>query len=273
MREDLRELLQRRVVFRFAVSLGAFQARVVELAANATEPVLEIARRLQLDDLYLATACAAGDDDAWRECGERHFEFMKRFARRVLRPMEADDVADRVIAELWQRERLATFRGRSSLRTWLATLVTNAAINALGARPRSVALDSPEFRQWCTREAARPSPEADAAALALAGRFSGILSGMQGEDKLLLLLYYEQGQTLDEIAAVQGGSKAGLSRKLRQLRETIKREIESRARTRLGAPVEALRSGVDLARIDFDLKTVLSQRGNRDLEEDSDPTV
>ena len=59
---------------------------------------------------------------------------------------------------------------------------------------------------------------------------------LPAEDKLLLLLYYEQGLTLDEMAGVVGGSKAALSRKLQRTRDELRASIDSLSRRRAGPP-------------------------------------
>jgi hypothetical protein len=99
--------------------------------------------RLWLDDLYLAVACAVGDERAWRELDERYFDYVRRFAQRFdLGGKDADDVADDVIADLWRRKTIARYQGRRSLSTWLGALVTHAALNVRAARARRAARGS-----------------------------------------------------------------------------------------------------------------------------------
>lgn len=91
--------------------------------------------RLSLDDLYLATACARGDDKAWKECAERYFGFIRDFARRYLPKVEAAELADQVIVDLWERGKMGRYEGRSSLKTWLGAVVAHAALNVVRPRP------------------------------------------------------------------------------------------------------------------------------------------
>ena len=125
-------LVARQVRARFEVDLHVFSTRVQEIAERrqASVSVEAFIGSLCLDDLYLATACAAGDEPAWNEFGARFFAFIRDFARRVIRDPAASDVADAVIADLWQRKKLARYEGRSTLRTWLGAIVAHAAINA-----------------------------------------------------------------------------------------------------------------------------------------------
>src|SRR5688500_11773285 len=140
-RESALEVVRERVDVRFSVSASDFADRLLTLPALITpagdNPALprraggiSALRALALDDLYLATCCAAGDEGAWREFESKHFSFMRDFARRLLSATAADDLAAQVIADLWQRRKIAQYEGRSTLRTWLCAVVMRAALNA-----------------------------------------------------------------------------------------------------------------------------------------------
>jgi DNA-binding transcriptional regulator LsrR (DeoR family) len=84
---------------------------------------------------------------------------------------------------------------------------------------------------------------------------------------VLLLLYYEQGLTLDEIAGTLGGSKATLSRRFKQLRQELREAIEVRAQEELRVDAGTLRERLDFGRLEFDLAAALgggAMEGTRD---------
>ncbi|MGQ0428721.1 MAG: RNA polymerase sigma factor [Gammaproteobacteria bacterium] len=239
--------IARRVRIRFSLSASDFAARVRELGLDAA--------RLCLDDLYLAAACARGDDQAWRELSERHFEFMRAFARRFVPAAVARDLADEVIAELWSRGRLSQYAGRSTLRTWLGAIVAHAALNTRKAMGRMRGLRS---AQDGSVDAAVPAPDTldsadEEAARLLHEMLSEAVRNLPPEDRLLLQLYYEQGMTLDEISATLGASSAAISRRLKHTREDLRAAIETLSRGRTGESADTLRSGLDLGRIELDL--------------------
>jgi hypothetical protein len=60
------------VQLRFGVTGEQLADRMIALAGAAYRAVEELTPRLHLDDLYLATACAQGDDRAWAECQRTH---------------------------------------------------------------------------------------------------------------------------------------------------------------------------------------------------------
>jgi RNA polymerase sigma-70 factor, ECF subfamily len=262
-RQELQELVMRAVRRRFVLAAQAFVARVCELAlpqCGASDAALrDYVMKLSLDDLYLATACLGGEEAAWRELSGLHFEFMRGFARRFVSGQAARDVADEVIAELWSRRKLEQYGGRSTLRTWLGTVVAHAALNSRHALQRTVSLQADSIR---TPERSVPTdrsqPADDQAAMLLRELLTEAVAGLATEERLLLRLYYEQGMTLDELSRTLGVSGAAISRRLKGAREELRARIESGARTRTGESADALRAGLDLSRIELDLDKLLA---------------
>jgi RNA polymerase sigma-70 factor, ECF subfamily len=252
VRAHILDLIARKVRVRFAVDADAFAGRLLAVAAPL--------ERLSLDDLYLATACSRGEEAAWEECATRHFGFMRDFARRYLREPAASDLADQVIADLWQRGKIARFDGRSTLRTWLGAVVAHAALNALKTSRRAVSLESEEFESWRRRQRQDVTPGAgDEETGDLLRRLVGeALRSMPAEDKLLMLLHYEQGLTLDQIGVVLGGSKSTLSRRLKRTCAALRAAVDALARERFGGSADSLRAGVDLGRLELDLASLVA---------------
>ena len=265
-RVDVRSAIERQVRRRFALPLDAFADAVLERATlhHADRSPLEYIARLCLDDLYLAAACGQGDADAWRECRERYFTYIRDFARRFVHEQAAADVADQVIADLWQRERLAQYDGRSTLKTWLGAVVAHAAINAGKRESRMTPLDPGTME---ARSPAIGGAEDEAAHRLFAGLVTRAVEELDPDAKVLLLLYYEQGLTLDEMVNVLGTSKATLSRRLDRLRRGLRAAIEASARQELRVDSAALREQFDFARLAFDLEAALggsAMEGTRD---------
>lgn len=272
-RDRVLALVASQVRMRFALDTSTFTDRLLELggAASSDRTPEEHVRRLSLDDLYLASACAQGEESAWEECLARHGDFVRGFARRFLREPAASDVADQVIADLWQRRKMAGYEGRSTLRTWLGAIVAHAAMNAIKADRRVLRLEGegpgPRGRE---HSASPPDPAATEDQSLFEGLVREAMEVLSSEDKLLILLHYEQGLTLDEMAIAVGGSKAGLSRKLKRARERLRASIDALAHSRTGVSGETLRSGIDLSRLRLDLETIL---GDARAERKHDGTI
>jgi RNA polymerase sigma-70 factor, ECF subfamily len=261
------DLVRSRVRIRFALTAEDF-ARCLTDRARSTgikDDVTSWLETLSLDDLYLARACVLRDENAWAECSRLHFGFMREFAGRFLRREDAAEISDRVIADLWEKEKLARYEGRSTLRTWLGAVVAHAAIQAgKSIRRQEESTADPDS---IAESGAAPDPEREQAARVLADITTSAIQGLPASDKLLLRLHYEQGLSLDQIVAIVGTSKATLSRRLKHLREVIRNEVERTARERYRASATEVRSLVDLSRLEIDLSVLLSpvkgSRGDR----------
>lgn len=265
-REEVRSAIERHVRCRFALPLDAFADVVLERATvhHSDRNPLESISRLCLDDLYLAAACCQGDEEAWRECRERYFSYIRDFAKRFVHERAAADVADQVIADLWQRRRLAQYDGRSTLKTWLGAVVAHAAINA-GKRERLMTTLDPGTME--SRFQAIGGGEDEDTHRRFATLVTRAVGELEPDAKVLLLLYYEQGLTLDEMVSVLGTSKATLSRRLDRLRRGLREAIEASAQQELRVDSAALRERLDFARLEFDLEAALggsAMEGKRD---------
>lgn len=250
---------------RFALDASTFVGRLLDLARAAnvgpeTHPD-EHVQRLSLDDLYLATACSLGDENAWEELAERHLGFVRDFARRFLGEAEAQDLAGQVVADLWQRRKIGRFEGRSTLRTWLGAVVAHAALNAMKAGRRAAPLGPEENPGDGSQGVSEPLGNESRALLAQV--VADAIAGLAADEKVLLHLYYEQGLTLDQMAVVHHTSKTALSRRLTRIRSGLRAAIESRSRRMAGASADALRAGVDLGHLDLDLGDLLGPGPDR----------
>lgn len=252
---EILDRVSRTVRFRFALDRDAMMRRVGDVLESYAPRRADRGRllaTLALDDLYLATACAGGEEAAWEEVESAHFPFIRDFALRCARrDPPAGDVAEAVIAELWERGKIRQFAGRSSLRTWLGAVVAHTALNALKRSEKTVSLESPGH-QAATGDPGVPSSDAslgrdlaDAASLAI--------EGLDTSDKLLLLFYYEREMTLEQMERVLGKSKAALSRRLERVRRRLRSQIEERVGLARGREI-------DFARVTLDLARALSER-------------
>ncbi|HEY5802652.1 MAG TPA: RNA polymerase sigma factor [Lysobacter sp.] len=99
-----------------------------------------------LDDSALAALVQCGDRDAFRQITQRCNRRMFRMARGLTgNDAEAEDVVQE--AYLHAFEHIATFRGESSLMTWLTRIVLNGAHSRLRQRRVTVELDQVEALQ------------------------------------------------------------------------------------------------------------------------------
>jgi RNA polymerase sigma-70 factor (ECF subfamily) len=85
----------------------------------------------------LVAAAGAGDESAFAAIVERHRAELHAHCYRMLGSVDdAEDALQDALLRAWRG--LPRFEGRSSLRSWLYTIATNASLKAIERRPRRV---------------------------------------------------------------------------------------------------------------------------------------
>src|SRR5919201_4781640 len=85
----------------------------------------------------LLTAAKQGDEDAFGRLGAPYRRGLQAHAYRMLgSAADAEDALQEALLGAWRG--MARFEGRSSLRSWLYTITTNASLKAIRQRPRRV---------------------------------------------------------------------------------------------------------------------------------------
>jgi RNA polymerase sigma-70 factor, ECF subfamily len=98
-----------------------------------------------LDDAELVQRALARDGKAFRMIMQTYNQRLYRIARRILRnDREAEDVVQESYVRAFTH--LASFRGESSLVTWLSRITMNEALGRLRTQRPTVAMDSSEAK-------------------------------------------------------------------------------------------------------------------------------
>ena len=181
------------------------------------------------DEEALVARARAGDATAFAEVVSRHQGPVYRAALAALgSPADAEEVAQDAFVAAFRR--LETFRGASSLRTWLLAITWRKALTRrrrlhvwqrLTASPGREPNDA--FEQV---PAADPEPEAHAAARELRGVLRSLIRGLPAKLRDALLLAASGAYTYDEVGAMLdipvGTVKWRVSEARRVLREKLR---------------------------------------------------
>ncbi len=90
-----------------------------------------------IQERELLDAARDGDEDAFRRIVEEHRTELHAHCYRMLGSLhDAEDVLQDALLRAWRG--LPRFQGRSSTRTWLYTIATNACLDAIARRPKRV---------------------------------------------------------------------------------------------------------------------------------------
>ncbi|PYT00697.1 MAG: hypothetical protein DMF63_06565 [Acidobacteria bacterium] len=231
---------------RFSASLNRSLAK---FAAATPQPPTESETNefldlLQVDDLFIALACADGNERAWWEFDQQYRGYLERLARHLAKSdVDAQEVVDSVYVELYgtrfvdgeRVSKFATYSGRGSLRGWLRTVIWHTLVDLHRASHDEVSLD--EMTENVGEGAvhaslAEPIPGGEGELVDQIARsryrtatFKSLetaFSQLDGHEKLLLLYYHVEQLKLREIARLAESEGS-------PLRRWFQRKMQSRS--------------------------------------------
>ena len=223
-------------------------------------------RSLRLDDLALACACAAGNEEAWEHFVREHRPVLYRAADAIDPTGGARDLADALYADLFgmrdrdgERQSLFKyFHGRSSLATWLRAVLSQRHVDRLRAARRTEAFPDDESPAALASREAPPDPDRVRFLAWITAALAWAVAALAPRDRLRLGCYYAQNLTLAEIGRLLGEHEASASRHLAKTRREIRQAVEGRLRDQ---------HHLDAAGIAQCFDAVLEDAGTMDLAE------
>ncbi len=189
--------------------------------AAPTEVVVFLAQ-IQADDLFMAIACASGNERAWWEFDQQHRAYMERVARHLSRTeIDATDIVDSVYVQLYgtrivdgeRVSKFATYSGRGSIRGWLRTVIWHSLVDQHRASHDEVSLDEMNENVGEGTAHASFAVVPDDGEIEMIGHITRerykkatvrsiehAFSSLDDHEKLLLLYYHVENMKLREIA-------------------------------------------------------------------------
>ncbi|HEY0426456.1 MAG TPA: hypothetical protein VGC76_01495 [Pyrinomonadaceae bacterium] len=208
------------------------------LLSNQTEnlsaqEVIEFLRQIQANDLFLAIACAGGDERAWWEFDHQHRAYMERVARHLASTdIDAEEVIHTVYGELYgtrvvdgeRVSKFATYSGRGSLRGWLRTVIWHSIVDLHRASHDEVSLDEMTenvgegYTHSTFAETTKLGGEDEMIEKIAKDRYrkatvtaiENAFASLDNHEKLLLLYYHVENMKLREIAKLVENSASPL---------------------------------------------------------------
>lgn len=232
-------------------ALGKYVSSESETAVTS-EDVRQFVSQLQADDLFMAIACANGNERAWWEFDQQHRYYLERVARHLAKTdVDAQDVIDTVYVELYgtrvvdgaRVSKFSTYSGRGSLRAWLRTVIWHSLVDLHRASHDEVSLDEmTETLGEGTAHAsfAETAPGGEGEMLdqitrdryrrATVEAIGTAFGSLDDHEKLLLLYYHVENLKLREIARLvenEGSPLRGWFQRRSQTRDLGGRTHES----------------------------------------------
>lgn len=173
------------------------------------------------DDRWLAKQIAAGDPGAFGVFVDSYGPRLHRLVRRYTAcESDAEDLTQEIFVDLYRS--MASFRGDSSLATWIWRVALNHCRKHAG-RTRAATVSYDEALG--EREAEEHGPARHAARRELSAQVHAALDGLSPDHRDVVILHEMQELTYRECAAVlqvpEGTVKSRLSYAFRRLRGTL----------------------------------------------------
>src|SRR6202140_4682571 len=238
----------------FAVALERSASKRLASGALTPPKLEEYLGALHLEDLALATACAAGGEAAWEHFFTKYRAYLRAAAAAILRchagSAEACDLADSLFSELYglaggkdaQRSLFRYFHGRSSLKTWLRAVLAQRHIDSIRASRRFTDIDgvdghatlsaSPSATRTHLSTNAGPLQDPHRADLVALFRrtLEVALALLDARDRERLRLYYAAEETLAAIGRKLDEHESSVSRNLERTRRELRHHVEGALR-------------------------------------------
>lgn len=253
---------------RWGLSLALWQAALDRSLAHANTSDAAAAGKylggLHLEDLALAAACLEGLEPAWEHFMPRYRPVLLRAADAIDPSGSAHELADALFGELYgladdsgaRRSLFRYFHGRSSLSTWLRTVLAQRYVDRLRSLRR---IDPLPDEAAATAPAPVEIASERTGFVALMRRAVGrAVAGLAARDRLRLSCYYAQNLRLNQIGRALGEHEATVSRQLARTRQAIRLDVERQL---------AEEAGLDPRTITQCFEAVVEDAGTLDLQE------
>lgn len=208
-----------------------------EVAAAALQAALKTAADpalLHSDDLYLAAACARGDQAALADFDARVLPPAVRAAARVDGSRDfADEVAQAVRRRLFTAEkgkepRIAGYGGRASLESWTRAVALRAAATLKsGFAPEGGGLDE-KLAVMATGDSAELDLMRAQLRREFRSSFGAALASLPRRSRAVLRLHVVDGVTLEGLAVAYGVHRATVARWLAAARSSLLKRTRAR---------------------------------------------
>jgi RNA polymerase sigma-70 factor len=233
--------------------------RFGDLAAAAPGEIDRYLESLSIADLTLAAACERGTQSAW-------VEFLGQFRPVIYGAAvalthdasRAKEITDALYADLYgleerdgtRRSLFQYFHGRSSLGTWLRSVVARTFVDGYRAEQRGQSLKTRLAEEAASRDrlaTAPADPDRGRQVEALRQALSQALAALEPRDRLRLAYYYVHELTLARIGRLVGEHESTVSRKLEQTRSGLRQAVERSLENEHGLTTDDVRACVQAA--------------------------
>jgi len=229
-----------------------------KLCDRATEPAARVLETMPAADIYLAAACARGDEAAILAFRDTFVPTLRQALGKLGAPASTiDEAIQRILVMLFVndsgRPQIAGFSGRGRLRSWLRSLGVRTTRRLMGALHGggddeddldrlASAVHDPELA--VLRERYRDQVRA---------AFSAALAGLSERERNLLRQYHIDGLTIDQLGALYRVNRGTAARWVVAARSAVLDATRERLTSELGVTTNEVDSIIRLVRSQLDV--------------------
>lgn len=202
---------------------------------------------LHVEDLSLTTACIEGSEAAWEYFVQEYRGYLRAAAGAITKSSRyganPQELADSLFSDLFglmdgkrgERSLFRYFHGRSSLKTWLRTVLAQRHVDTIRSQRRMESLDAEDTEKPALpAERVQQQPLQDPHRAHYLSCFSAALQQclklLHPGDRERLELYYVQQMKLAEIGRQLGEHESSVSRNLERIRRELRALAEQHLR-------------------------------------------
>ncbi|GEN11919.1 RNA polymerase sigma-70 factor, ECF subfamily [Myxococcus fulvus] len=267
--EGLEPLLERHVAAareawpELALEVSSFLRHIARHLPAENAP--EVLRQLHASDLYLACACAAGEEAALRG-------FERRVLQRIPERIHSlpQDVVDEALQQLREQlllgrgdtpAKISTYSGRGPLLAWVTISAARLAAGLANREGHVPFSEKPPETYVQLLTPGDPELELlrkDSRAI-VAEVLRKALAALPGTERALLRLHHLHGYNMTQLATVFGDSRSGIARRVLLARGRLLKLTRAELATRLRLDDTQLESflGLIRSRLDLSLSTLM----------------
>ena len=236
--------------------------------------VAQLLDNLKWSDLFLTTACAAGDSLAWEVFRKQYRSVIHSAALKTsASASEAAELSDTLLTDLFLphesgrgESKIAQYHGLGSLEGWIKVVVHRMAIDQIRLRRREVPIEELEVElpsNSAHGKADESIKERDThrARDMVSQCLTTALEQLSSQERLVLNLYYLKGVNLKGIGQFLKAHESTASRLVEKLKTQLHKSVNKQLQDRFKVRKTEVSHLIELAQghLEIDLKKILSQ--------------
>ena len=238
------------------------------------ETVLHLLDNLKWSDLFLTTACAAGDSAAWEVFRRQYRSVIHSAALKTsTSASEAAELSDTLLTDLFLphesgrgESKIAQYHGLGSLEGWIKVVVHRMAIDQIRFHRRDVPIEDLEGELPSNSAHGRTDEsikerDTHRACDMVSQCLTTALEQLSAQERLVLNLYYLNGVNLKGIGQFLKAHESTASRLIERLKTQLHKSVNKQLQEKFRVRKTEVPHLIELAQghMEIDLKKILSQ--------------